>query len=160
VTALALIRGAEPLPKPEPLRAPEPATIEIEIRPHHEVSDGGRIHVDKYDARLDGSPLVTASRTPFLDAARALVAAGHPADAVLIARRANGAEALRAQLGSAARLEIGEGLRFVRYRPPAARRPRARPYAATVPRAVPESPSPKTTPSARTARSRRAGGQP
>jgi hypothetical protein len=76
----------------------------------------------RFDARLAGSDqyLVEGSRTPFLDAARALLAAGLAApDDMLVMRNAGSAhDALRARIGAAAKLTVNEdGPRFANHDP-------------------------------------------
>jgi hypothetical protein len=66
----------------------------------------------RFDARLDGSDqfLVEGSRTPFCDAARALLAASLAhADDILVMRHAGSAhDALRARIDVAAKLTVDE----------------------------------------------------
>jgi len=73
-----------------------------------------------YDARLgDGCILVTASRQPFVDAARRLLDLGYYPTAMLVLRHAGSdTECLTAQIGAAAKLRVKEdrgGPRFVRW---------------------------------------------
>jgi hypothetical protein len=74
----------------------------------------------KFAARLDGRLLVRSSRTPFLDAARALIAEGVDPSTVLVTRHAGSeVDALRARLGVAAGLTVREDRgapEFVRHR--------------------------------------------
>jgi hypothetical protein len=74
----------------------------------------------KFAARLDGRLLVRSSRTPFCDAARALLAEGVDSSTILVMRHAGSeVDALRARLGVAARLTVREDRgapEFVRYR--------------------------------------------
>jgi hypothetical protein len=77
----------------------------------------------RYEARLDGNDRVLCiSRAPFLDAARALIAAGHDADAILEMYRLGASSwDLRAPLQIAAQLDGAEtpfGPKFVRHRRP------------------------------------------
>ena len=77
----------------------------------------------RYEARLDGEDRVwCVSRVPFLDAARALIAAGHDADAILeMCRPGASSWDLRAPLQIAAQLDVAEtpfGPKFVRHRRP------------------------------------------
>jgi hypothetical protein len=77
----------------------------------------------RYEARLDGEDRVRrVSRMPFLDAARALIAAGHDADAILETCRPGASSwDLRAPLQIAAQLDVAEtpfGPKFVRHRRP------------------------------------------
>ena len=77
----------------------------------------------RYEARLDGDDRVwCVSRTPFLDAARALIAAGHDANAILeMCRPGASSWDLRAPLQIAAQLDVAEtpfGPKFVRHRRP------------------------------------------
>jgi len=59
-----------------------------------------------YTARCDGR-LLCRSRQPFLDSARELIAAGYPADAIMVMRHADSAfESLRSTIGTAARLTV------------------------------------------------------
>ena len=81
----------------------------------------------RYEARLDGEDRVwCVSRMPFLDAARALIAAGHDADAILEMYRPDASSwDLRAPLQIAAQLDVAEtpfGPKFVRRRQPIERR--------------------------------------
>lgn len=63
-----------------------------------------------YAASLDGRDVVRASRQPFYDAARALLAEGAPAGAALAARHAGSATvAMRSTVGEAAALTVEEG---------------------------------------------------
>ena len=76
-----------------------------------------------YEARLDGEDHVwCVSRMPFLDAARALIAAGHDADAILeMCRPGTSSWDLRAPLQIAAQLDVAEtpsGPKFVGHRRP------------------------------------------
>jgi hypothetical protein len=75
-----------------------------------------------YDARLDGRcVLVTASRQPFVDAARRLTDLGHDPTTVLVMRHCGSdADCLTAQIGAAAKLRVKEdrrGPRFVQWEP-------------------------------------------
>jgi hypothetical protein len=79
---------------------------------------------DRFAARLDVRLLVKSSRTPFLDAARALIALGFHPDSTLVMRHTGSeVDALRARLGTAAGLTVedcpggSKPPRFVRYRP-------------------------------------------
>ena len=77
----------------------------------------------RFEARLDGEDRVwCVSRMPFLDAARALIAAGHDADAILeMCRPGASSWDLRAPLQIAAQLDVAEtpfGPKFVRRRWP------------------------------------------
>ena len=77
----------------------------------------------RFEARLDGEDRVwCVSKMPFLDAARALIAAGHDADAILeMCRPGASSYALRAPLKIAAQLDVAEtpfGPKFVRRRWP------------------------------------------
>ena len=77
----------------------------------------------RFEARLDGEDRVwCVSRMPFLDAARALIAAGHDADAILeMCRPGASSWDLRAPLQIAAQLDVAEtpfGPKFVRHRRP------------------------------------------
>ena len=77
----------------------------------------------RFEARLDGEDRVwCVSKMPFLDAARALIAAGHDADAILeMCRLGASSYALRAPLKIAAQLDVTEtpfGPKFVRRRWP------------------------------------------
>jgi hypothetical protein len=80
----------------------------------------------RFDARLAGSDqyLVEGSRTPFCDAARALLAAGlaDPGDTLAMRHAGSEHDALRARVGVAAKLTVDETAgngtpRFVRHRP-------------------------------------------
>ena len=77
----------------------------------------------RYQAHLDGDDRVLCiSRAPLLDAARALIAAGHDADAILeMYRPGVSSWDLRAPLLVAAQLDVAEtpfGPKFVRHRRP------------------------------------------
>jgi hypothetical protein len=75
----------------------------------------------RYEARGEDR-VWRVSRTPFLDAARALIAAGHDADAFLeMCRPGASSWDLRAPLQIAAKLDVAEtpfGPKFVRHRRP------------------------------------------
>jgi hypothetical protein len=76
-----------------------------------------------YDARLDGGcVLVTASRQPFVDAARRLTGLGHDPMTVLVMRHAGSdIDCLTAQISAAAKMRVKEdrgGPRFVPWEPP------------------------------------------
>ena len=76
----------------------------------------------RYDARLeDGRVLVTASKQPFVDAARRLIGLGYDPTTVLVMRHAGSdTDCLTAQIGVAAKLRVKEdrnGPRFVAYEP-------------------------------------------
>jgi hypothetical protein len=88
------------------------ATIKIILQP---VNRRGQ-----WSASLpDGTVLVASSRQPFLEAARALIAAGYDAEASLEGWRPGAtAFALRARLGVAARLTVDESkTRFAAWKP-------------------------------------------
>lgn len=75
-----------------------------------------------YDARLDGGcVLATASRQPFLDAARRLLDLGHdPTTVMVMGHAGSDADCLTAQIGTAAKLRVKEdrsGPRFVPWEP-------------------------------------------
>jgi hypothetical protein len=78
---------------------------------------------DRFRAKFDGRVLVKSSRTPFLDAARVLLALGCDPDSI-IAMKHKGSDvvALRSRLGAAAKLMVedcpggSKPPRFVRYR--------------------------------------------
>ena len=75
-----------------------------------------------YDARLgDGRVLVTASKQPFVDAARRLIDLGYEPTTVLVMRHAGSdTDCLTAQIGAAAKLRVKEDrgrLRFVGWEP-------------------------------------------
>ena len=80
----------------------------------------------KFEARCDGQLLVASTRQPLLDGARALLAAGHHPDTVVVMRHAGSeVDALTARIGTAARFYVEEGahgptLRSVRQGPPGA----------------------------------------
>ena len=62
--------------------------------------------------------LLASSRQPLLDGARALLAEGCQPDTLLIMRRADGVDALRARAGDAARLTVDETrTSFARWKP-------------------------------------------
>jgi hypothetical protein len=98
-----------------PRAAPDPTAILIIIEP---VGYRGR-----FSARLDdGSVLVTASRQPFVDAARRLVGLGYDPTTVLVMRHTGSdTDALTGRIGAAAKLRVKEGKgrpRFVAFDPP------------------------------------------
>jgi hypothetical protein len=74
-----------------------------------------------YEARLDGYLLVSASRQPFVDAARRLLRLGYDSTTVLVMRHAGSdTDSLTAQIGVAAKLRVKEdrrGPRFVPWEP-------------------------------------------
>jgi len=69
-----------------------------------------------FHAIVDGATIAGTTRTPFCDAARALLKLGYPADARLLMQHAGSSTtALRSTIGAAARLtvkETGNGPRF------------------------------------------------
>jgi len=76
----------------------------------------------RYNARLgDGRVLVTASKQPFVDAARRLLDLGHDPTTVLVMRHAGSdTDCLTAQIGVAAKLRVKEDRgrpRFVPWEP-------------------------------------------
>ena len=76
----------------------------------------------RYDARLsDGRVLVTASKQPFVDAARRLIDIGYDPATVLVMRHpGSDTDCLTAQIGVAAKLRVKEdrnGPRFVLWEP-------------------------------------------
>jgi hypothetical protein len=91
----------------------------------------------RYCAQLEGSTalLVPSSRQPFVDSARALLASGHDENAVLFMRHAGSdAIALKAKLGTAAKLAVEEGPngpRFVPHRSGGKTRVSAQPVTST-----------------------------
>jgi hypothetical protein len=92
-----------------------PAPIVITIRPAP--SRPGR-----FEVRLGERPLIASARTPFLEAARVLLAEGHDPDTLLIMRwDGETIDALRGKLGLVAKLAVAEddkhGPRLVPYRP-------------------------------------------
>jgi len=98
-----------------PRAAPDPTAILIIIEP---VGYRGR-----FSARLDdGSVLVTASKQPFVDAARRLVGLGYDPTTVLVMRHTGSdTDALTGRIGAAAKLRVKEGKgrpRFVAFDPP------------------------------------------
>jgi len=71
----------------------------------------------RFRATLDGRVIVSASSTPFLDAARILIATGCDQNITLAMFHVGAAEpALTGPIGVAARLDVKDA-RFVRYRP-------------------------------------------
>jgi hypothetical protein len=63
----------------------------------------------RYRASLNGAVLVRASRQPFLDAARVLIAANYDPGTVMVMRHAGSdIDALRAPIGTAATLAVRE----------------------------------------------------
>jgi hypothetical protein len=68
-----------------------------------------------FDGAVDGRVVVCASRQPFLDAARALLAEGLDAAATMVMRHAgSNTDSLRGPIGKAARLDVKEGpCRFI-----------------------------------------------
>jgi hypothetical protein len=84
--------------------------ILITVAPHLEsaMMGGGLVHRDKFEARL-GDRLLCVSATPFLKAARALIAEGADPDATLVLRSAGkDYDAMRARLGVAAARTVSE----------------------------------------------------
>jgi hypothetical protein len=85
--------------------------ITLDVRP---------IGQGKFEGRVDGELIVT-SRQPFLDAARALIRAGGPADALFQMRHSTGTIGLKSILGVAASLTIDERnegrVKFKRWQP-------------------------------------------
>jgi hypothetical protein len=76
----------------------------------------------RYDARLgDGRVLVTASKQPFVDAARRLIGLGYEPTTVLVMRHAGSdTDCLTAQIGVAAKLRVKEDRgrpRFIPWEP-------------------------------------------
>jgi hypothetical protein len=77
----------------------------------------------RYDARLgDGRVVVTASKQPFVDAARRLIDLGYEPTTVLVMRHAGSdTDCLTAQIGAAAKLRVKEPdrgrLQFVGWEP-------------------------------------------
>ena len=66
------------------------------------------VSVERYEARLGGE-LLCVSRTPFLSAARALLARGHPpTDKLEMRRRPDEPAALTSTIGAAAKLTVWE----------------------------------------------------
>ena len=63
-----------------------------------------------------GHPIVRSSRTPFFDAARALIARGSPPAAVMVMAHSNGTQSLRATLAAAAALSVEEADRPPQFR--------------------------------------------
>jgi hypothetical protein len=105
----------------------------------------GGVLPGKFDARLGDRSIVEASRTPFCDGARALLAQGLAAPGDLLVMRHTGSQhdALRAMVGVAARLTVdetsGNGTpRFVRWKPmPRITSEGASPMRETDPQAIP-----------------------
>ena len=58
------------------------------LRPHVDERSGGRFHLDRFDAYLDGE-LILISRQPWYDGARALLSRGYPGNTLLSIRHAN-----------------------------------------------------------------------
>ena len=79
----------------------------IDIRP---------LRADRFAAFVDGKLVVRSSRVPFLDAARALCAAGWPAETRITMRHPDRSLSLRAILGKAAALTVEEGNRTAYFR--------------------------------------------
>jgi hypothetical protein len=88
---------------------------------------GGKVHRDEFNTYLGDRLLCSSSRTPFVDAARALIAAGHDPEATLVMRhRGSNHDALWAKLGYAATLTVS-GSQFALFRgelPTAPQKPR------------------------------------
>jgi hypothetical protein len=106
----------------------------------------------RFRAHLEGSdaPLVQSSRQPFVDSGRALIAAGHDGNAVLIMKHASSDTiALKATLAIAAKLAVEEGPngpRFVPYRTGEKSRVAASPIAESGRTATPASRTPISSP--------------
>jgi hypothetical protein len=83
--------------------------------------DGHRLP-GRFDAVIDGKVIVPATRQPFLDGARALLAEGANPEATIVLKHAGSpTECLRARLGAAAKLTVEESNRgkptFRRWKP-------------------------------------------
>jgi hypothetical protein len=90
-------------------------------------------HRGRFQARLDGGVLVASSRTPFCDAARALLAEGvDPATRIMMRHAGSATDALTATVAVAAKLTVEDGDRV-----PYFRRWRPSPRAAQVPGIAP-----------------------
>jgi hypothetical protein len=105
------------------------------------------IGADKFEVRQGGRVLIRASRTPFCDAARRLIAEGHPPGSVLAMRRLGEADfALRSKLGQATKLTVDDTRygtpRLRRWRPPPGAG--ASPPVRSSPQNAPTPPSDKT----------------
>ena len=82
------------------------------------VKSGNRTH-GRYEAHVQGR-LVARSRTPFLDAARTLLAEGFSPNTVIAMRRAGSdTDCMTATLGAAAKLTVVEhnDTRFTKWKP-------------------------------------------
>lgn len=80
------------------------------------VRGGGKVHRDEFNTYLGDRLLCSSSRTPFVDAARSLITAGHDPEATLVTRhRASKHDALWAKLGYAATLTVS-GTQFALFK--------------------------------------------
>jgi hypothetical protein len=74
-------------------------------------------HRGRFQARFNGRVVVASSRTPFCDAARALLAEGvHPATQIVMRHVGSATDALTATVGVAAKLTVEDGDRSPRFR--------------------------------------------
>ena len=94
--------------------------IFITAAPAHD-RDGRRLP-GRFDAVVDGNVIVTATRQPFLDGARALLAEGaNPQATIILKHPGSETDCLRARLGAAAKLTVEESNRgkptFRRWKP-------------------------------------------
>ena len=104
-----------PAPPPPLITGPR---IDITISPclKKAMMGGGKVHRDEFNTYLGDRLLCSSSRTPFVDAARALIAAGHDPEATLVMRhRGSNHDALWAKLGYAATLTVS-GSQFALFR--------------------------------------------
>ena len=61
--------------------------LTLSLRPHIEHRNGCRFHLDRFDAFLNGEPILT-SRQPWYDGARELLRRGYPGNTLLTLGRA------------------------------------------------------------------------
>jgi hypothetical protein len=98
------------------------ARLTLILHPHVEERSGGRFHLDRFDAHLDGE-LILTSRQPLYDGARALLSRGHPKNTLLTIRHASKDHDsfLPLEIGYLAQWSISEsghgGLRRIRWQP-------------------------------------------
>jgi hypothetical protein len=109
--------------RPAPPRPPTTQTHVIIASPS--IGSSGKPVPGKFDARIDERVLAEQSRTPFCDAARALLEDGFASHHDILIMRHIGSEvdALKANIGIAAKLTVADEPRprFARWTPPETR---------------------------------------
>jgi hypothetical protein len=107
----ARVSGQQPARAPDNPDSNQPLVIVVEPVGHR----------GRFQARVDGRVLVASSRTPFCDAARALLAEGvDPAARIEMRHAGSSTNALASTVGGAAKVKVEEGDRvpyFRRWRP-------------------------------------------